>query len=87
MAKLQVPGLGQIEPQPFRPLHGHQRPGGPGFLLLLKKQFIGGGRLLQALKIKVHQLWFPLGVVLGQGKGGAGDRLADPEALGQALHQ
>ena len=69
MAKLQVPGLGQIEPQPFWPLHGHQRPGGAGFLLLLKKQFIGGGRLLQAIKIKVHQLWFSLGVVLGQGKG------------------
>ena len=29
-----------------------------------------------------------VGVVLGQGKGGAGDRRsADPEALGQALHQ
>ena len=63
MAKLQVPGLGQIEPQPFRPLHGHQRPGGLCFLLLLKKQFIGGGRLLQAIEIKVHQLWLPLGVV------------------------
>ena len=87
MAKLQVPGLGQIEPQSFRPLHGHQRPCSACLFLLLKKQFIGGGRLLQAIEIKVHQLWLPLGVVLGQCKGGAGDRFADPEALGQALHQ
>jgi len=68
MAKLQVPGLGQIEPQPFWPLHGHQSPGGAGFLLLLKKQFIGGGRLLQAKEIKVHQLRVPLGGSAGPGQ-------------------
>ena len=78
MAKLQVPGLGQIEPQPFWPLHGHQRPGGSCFLLLLKKQFIGGGRLLQAIEIKVHKFRLPLGVVLRQSEGGAGYRFADP---------
>ena len=36
----------------------------------------------------MHQGPAPLAlVVLGQGKGGAGDRLVDAEAPGQALHQ
>ena len=81
MPQFQAPGFRKVETKPFRPLNGHQRPCRTGVLLLLQKQFIGGGRVLQSIEIEMHQLRRPLGVVLRQGKGGTGDRFADPEAL------
>ena len=87
MAELQAPGFWEVEPQPFWPFHRHQRSGRAGFLLLLKKQFISGSRVLQAVEIEVHQLRCPLGVVLRQGKGGTGDRLGDGQTLGQTLNK
>ena len=78
MTQLELPGLRQIEIKTLRPLHGHQCSSRARLLFFLKKQFIGGGRLLQAIEIKVPKLRLPLGVVLRQSEGGAGDRFADP---------
>ena len=65
---------------------------GRGFPLLLGEQFGGGGRLLQPVEIQMDEGMGPaVGhrplVVLGQGEGGARDRLVDPQRHGQTLHQ
>ena len=87
VTQLEPPGFRQIEAKTFRPLNGHQCPSRTRLFFFLQEQFISGGRKLQAIEIEVHQLRCSLGVVLRQGKGGAGDWFGDPEAFGQALHQ
>ena len=70
---MQVPGLGEGQSEPFRPLHRQQRPDRSSVFLLLEKNFIGRGGLLQPVEIEVNQRWSSLGVVLCQvGSEGAG---------------
>ena len=99
---MQPPGPPRRPTEALGPFHRQQRPQLPGDLLLLGEQLIGGGGLLQPIQIQVHQ-GSPLApitlaairldairldaIVLGQGKGGAGNRLVDAQAGGEALHQ
>ena len=79
------------EAQSLRPLHRQKGTLGQGFFLLLGKQFIGSGGMLQPIQIQMHQRRGAVSprssVVVGQGKGGAGDRFADAQPFRQSLHQ
>jgi len=87
MLQAQVPGIRQLQAQAFRPLDHEQGIHGFGFLFLLQEKIIGGFRTFQPIEVEMHQRGFSLGVMLCQGKGGAGDRLMDVHGLGKALHQ
>jgi len=89
--QLHLPGARRPAAQATRPFHRQQGSACLRLFLLLGEQFIGGGGLLEAVQVEMDQgrgsAARAAAVVLGQGEGGAGDRLSDAQLLSQALHQ
>ena len=81
------PGIVWAEAQSCGPFHGHQGSKCLRLLFFLGKQLIGCGAALQAVEIQVHQARAAALVVLGQRKGGAGDRLVDGQCCGNSLNK